>query len=135
LKSLCLKGEIFSGRGEGAKFIELTWAKKQMEQKLGFTLFPGTLNLKLTPENVKNGKLLKKEAGFEITPPSGYCQGKFFKARLNGVECAVLIPEVPGYPNNVVEVVASANLREKLCLSDGSLVEVEVTLNPVFSGL
>jgi riboflavin kinase len=128
LKSLCLKGEIFSGRGEGAKFIELAWVKKQMEEKLGFTLFPGTLNVKLTPDNVENGKLLKKKTGFEITPPSGYCRGRFFKARLNGVECAVLIPEVAGYPNDVVEVVASANLREKLCLSDGSLAEVEVTL-------
>ena len=135
MKTLCLKGEIYSGKGEGAKFIELTWAKKQMEEKLGFTLFPGTLNLKLTPDNVKNGKLLKKKTGFEITPPSGYCRGRFFKARLNGVECAVLIPEVAGYPNDVVEIVASVNLREKLCLSDGSLVEVEVTLNPVFSGL
>ena len=135
MKSLCLRGEIFSGRGEGAKFIKLTWAKKQMEQKLGFTLFPGTLNLKLTPDNVKNGKLLKKKTGFRITPPSGYCRGRFFKARLNDIECAVFIPEVPGYPNGVVEVVASSNLREKLCLSDGSLVEVEVTLHPVFSGL
>jgi riboflavin kinase len=135
LKSLCLKGEIFSGRGEGAKFIELAWVKKQMEEKLGVTLFPGTLNVKLTTDSVEMGKLLKKKAGVEILPASGYCRGRFFNARLNGVECAVLIPEVAGYPNNIVEVVASANLREKLHLSDGSLVEVEVTLNPVFSGL
>jgi riboflavin kinase len=128
LKTLCLEGAIYSGKGEGAKFIELIWVKEQVEEKLGFTLFPGTLNVKLTPDNVKNGKLLRKKAGFEITPPSGYCRGRFFKARLNGVECAVLIPEVVGYPNDVVEVVASANLREKLCLSDGNLVEVEVTL-------
>ena len=128
MKTLCLKGEICSGKGEGAKFIKLTWVKKQMEEKLGFTLFPGTLNVKLTPDNVKNGKLLKKKIGVEIMPPPGYCRGRFFKARLHGVECAVLIPEVAGYPNDVVEVVASANLREKLCLSDGSLVEVEVTL-------
>jgi riboflavin kinase len=126
LKSLCLKGEIFSGRGEGAKFIELAWVKKQMEEKLGFTLFPGTLNVKLTAESVKIGKLLKKRVGFEIPPASGYCQGRFFKAKLHDIEGAVLIPEVVGYPENIVEVVASANLREALHLSDGSLVEVEV---------
>lgn len=127
MKSLCLKGEIFSGRGEGAKFIELAWVKKQMEEKLGFTLFPGTLNVKLTTDSVKMGKLLKKRAGFEILPASGYCRGRFFKAKLNGVECAVIVPEVVGYPENIVEVVAPVNLREKLCLLDGSLVEVEVT--------
>jgi len=126
LKSLCLKGEIFSGRGEGAKFIELAWVKKQMEEKLGFTLFPGTLNVKLTTDSVKTGKLLKKRAGFEILPASGYCRGRFFKAKLNDIEGAVLIPEVAGYPENIVEVVASANLRETLHLSDGSPVEVEV---------
>jgi CTP-dependent riboflavin kinase len=122
-----LKGEICSGKGEGAKFIKLDWVKKQMEEKLDFTLFSGTLNIKLTPDNVKNGKLLKKETGVEIVPPSGYCRARFFKARLNGVDCAVIIPEVVGYPKNIVEVVASANLREKLRLLDGSLVEVEVT--------
>jgi riboflavin kinase len=127
LKHLCLKGEIFSGRGEGAKFIELAWVKKQMEEKLGFTLFPGTLNVKLTADSVKMGKLLKKRAGFEILPASGYCRGRLFKAILNGVECAVIVPEVVGYPENIVEVVAPVNLREKLCLLNGSLVEVEVT--------
>jgi riboflavin kinase len=127
LKTLCVKGEIFSGRGEGAKFMELAWVKKQMEEKLGFTLFPGTLNVKLTTNSVKMGKLLKKRAGVEILPASGYCRGRLFKAKLNGVECAVIVPEVVGYPENIVEVVAPVNLREKLCLLDGSPVEVEVT--------
>ena len=127
MKTLCVKGEIFSGRGEGAKFMELAWVKKQMEEKLGFTLFPGTLNVKLTTNSVKMGKLLKKRAGVEILPASGYCRGRLFKAKLNGVECAVIVPEVVGYPENIVEVVAPVNLREKLCLLDGSPVEVEVT--------
>jgi riboflavin kinase len=122
-----VKGEIFSGRGEGAKFMELAWVKEQMEEKLGFTLFPGTLNVKLTTNSVKMGKLLKKRAGVEILPASGYCRGRLFKAKLNGVECAVIVPEVVGYPENIVEVVAPVNLREKLCLLDGSRVEVEVT--------
>lgn len=126
MKILCLKGEIFSGRGEGAKFIELAWVEKQMEEKLGFTFFPGTLNIKLTAESVKMGKLLKKRAGFEIPPASGYCRGRFFKAKIQDIEGAVLIPEVAGYPENIVEVVASVNLRETLHLSDGSPVEVEV---------
>ncbi len=127
MKSLCLKGEIFSGRGEAAKFIELAWVKEQMEEKLGFTLFPGTLNVKLTKDSVKMGKLLKKRAGVEILPASGYCRGRLFKAMLNGVECAVIVPEVVGYPENIVEVVAPVNLREKLRLVDGRLVEFEVT--------
>jgi riboflavin kinase, archaea type len=128
LKVLCLKGKIFSGKGEGAKFVKLDWVGKQMEEKLGFTLFPGTLNVKLTRDSVRNIEFLKRKIGFEIAPLSGYCHAKFFKAMLNRVKCAVLFPDVAGYPNDVVEVVASANLRETLCLSDGSLAEIEVTL-------
>ncbi len=126
LKNLCLKGEVVSGRGEGAKFVELAWVKKQMEEKLGFTIFPGTLNINLTKDSVKKGKLLKKRAGFEILPASGYCRGRFFEAMLSDVKCAVIVPGVDGYPENIVEIVAPVNLREKLRLVDGNLVEVEV---------
>jgi len=122
-----LKGKIISGKGDGAKFTRLAWARMQMEEKLGFLVFPGTLNVRLTADSVKTRKLLKKSDGVEILPASGYCRGRLFKAILNGVECAVIVPEVVGYPENIVEVVAPVNLREKLCLLDGSLVEVEVT--------
>lgn len=128
MKTLCLKGEVISGKGDGAKFTRLAWARKQMEEKLGFSVFPGTLNVKLTGDSAEMRKILRKGNGVEILPASGYCRGKLFKARFNGVECAVIVPEVVGYPENIVEVVASVNLREKLCLVDGSLVEVEVTL-------
>jgi riboflavin kinase len=122
-----LKGKIISGKGDGAKFTRLAWARTQMEEKLGFPVFPGTLNVRLTADSVKMRGLLKKRNGVEILPASGYCRGRLFKAILNGVECAVIVPEVVGYPENIVEVVAPVNLREKLCLLDGSPVEVEVT--------
>ncbi|MEM3054151.1 MAG: DUF120 domain-containing protein, partial [Candidatus Bathyarchaeia archaeon] len=56
---ICLKGKVFSGTGEGAKFMELPWVKKQMEEKLGFAPYPGTLNIKLSKDEVKLKKLLK----------------------------------------------------------------------------
>jgi CTP-dependent riboflavin kinase len=40
----------------------------------------------------------------------------------------VVIPEVPGYPEDVIEVISPINLREKLHLVDGSLSEFEVTV-------
>ncbi len=128
LNNLHLRGEVFSGSGEGSRYMAIDWVKGQMEEKLGFKLFPGTLNVKLTEESVNVRKLLKKEVGFEVLPVSGYCHGRFFKAAINGVECAVIVPDVLSYPENVAEVVAPINLREKLSLADGSMVEVEVML-------
>lgn len=122
-----MKGQVFSGKGEGTTFVNLPWAKRQMEEKLGFTLFPGTLNVELTREGTRMREMLKGEGGFAILPAAGYCLARLFIAKLGGVECGLVFPQVAGYPVDVVELVSSVNLREKLCLFDGSQVEVEVT--------
>jgi CTP-dependent riboflavin kinase len=40
----------------------------------------------------------------------------------------LVVPEVLDYPDDIIEIVAPANLRDELRLVDGSLVEVEVTV-------
>ncbi|MGB9959550.1 MAG: DUF120 domain-containing protein [Candidatus Bathyarchaeales archaeon] len=121
-----IRGKVFSGTGEGAKFIELPWVKRQIEEKLGFTPYPGTLNIKLPKDEVK--KILKRAKSIEILPAEGYCPGKCFKAHLsNGLECAIVLPEVKGYPEDVIELIAPVNLREKMKLKDGDILEVVVT--------
>jgi CTP-dependent riboflavin kinase len=122
-----LRGNVFSGKGEGAKFVRLSWARKQMEEKLGFKPYPGTLNIRLDGKSVKMRKALMDAEGEEILSPLGFCRGKIFQASMMNVKCAVVIPEVPGYPEDVLEVVSSTSLREKLHLDDGSMVEVKVT--------
>jgi riboflavin kinase len=123
-----LKGTVFSGKSEGAKFVNLSWVRKQVEERLGFAPYPGTLNVKLTGESIEMKKPLIRTAGVEISPTLGYYSGRLFKATLKNVECAVVIPQVSGYPEDVIELISSANLRERLHLVDGSLVEVEVTV-------
>jgi len=43
------------------------------------------------------------------------------------VDGAVIIPEVGGYPDNVLEVIAPINLRERFRLKDGDYVELSLT--------
>ena len=125
---LRIKGKVFSGTGEGAKFMELPWVKKQMEEKLGFVPYPGTLNIKLSKDKVKFKNLLKRAKPIEILPAEGYCLGKCLKAHLvNGLECAIVLPEVKNYPEDVIEIIAHVNLREKLQLKDGDIIEVMIT--------
>jgi CTP-dependent riboflavin kinase len=71
-------------------------------------------------------KALKDARGAEILPVPGFCRGKIFEAKIMNVKCAVVIPEVPGYREDVFEVVSSTNLREKLHLADGSSIKVNV---------
>lgn len=127
MKTLHLKGRVFSGKSEGAEFVNLSWARKQIEEKLGFTPYSGTLNIRLDGKSTKMKKALMNATGAEILAAPGYCRGRILEASMMKVKCAVVIPEVPGYPADVVEVISSTNLRERLHLVDGSWVEVKVT--------
>lgn len=127
MKRIEFSGAVISGDGDGRKFIELPWVKRQMTEKLGFTPYSGTLNVKLDEKSVKQRKLLKKAPSEEICPAEGYYNGLLFKAFIGILECAIVLPEVPGYPNDLLEIIASVNLRKTLQLEDG--FEVTVTVN------
>jgi riboflavin kinase len=129
LDAVCLKGKVFSGKGEGTEFLNLPWVRKQIEEKLGFIPYEGTLNVKLHKDSVNLRRMLTSASGIEILPQPGFCHGRLFKACLMGtVVCAVVVPGVSGYPEDVIELVASVNLREKLQLLDGDLVNVKIML-------
>jgi riboflavin kinase len=129
LKSFYVKGRVISGKGEGAKFLKLRWVRKQIKEKLGFTPHLGTLNIRLNEEYSNTKDLLKQMKGILIMPTNGFCRGKCFRAYLTGgVECAIVIPEVEDYPEDLMEIVAPVNLREKLELKDGDTIEVEILL-------
>jgi riboflavin kinase len=122
-----LKGKVFSGKGKGAKFMKLPWVKKQIEEKLGFVPYPGTLDVKITEESVKLKKGLAEEGGVEILPPAGFHRGKCYKASFKTeLRCAIAVPDVADYPENVIEIIGPENLREKFHLSDGDPVEIKV---------
>lgn len=127
MKRIKLNGKVFSSRGEGKKFLELPWVKQQIKQKLGFTPYAGTLNVRLSEESVKRKKLLEKAHPIKVCPADGYCSGKLIKAFIGKLECAIVVPEVAGYPKGVLEIIAPVNLRETLQFQDGG--EVTVTVN------
>jgi riboflavin kinase len=126
---LQVKGKVFSGSGEGAKFIQLPWVRTQIAEKLGFIPYPGTLNIKTTEGSRELKKLLKKEKTIEISPIEGFCRGRCFKAILmNNLKCAIIVPEIPNYTENIIEVIARVNLREKFKLKDGDVIEVKIVI-------
>ena len=128
MREIVFKGTVFSGTGEGQKFIDLPWVKRQIHEKLGFTPYSGTLNIRLTKESAQKKKRLNEAEKFEIKPEEGYCTGILIKAKIGNLSCAVITPQIPSYPQDELEVVAAWNLRERLSLSDGSAVSVDVTV-------
>ena len=127
MKRIKLSGTVFSGGGEGKRYLDLPWVKRQIEEKLGLAPYRGTLNVMLSEESVKRKKLLEKARSIKVCPSDGYCNGVLFKASIGTLECAIIVPEVAGYPKDALEIIASVNLREALQLEDGG--EVTVTIN------
>jgi len=121
-------GTVFSGSGQGKRFVELPWVNRQLIEKTGFKPFAGTLNVRLDEEDAKQLVTLGKLEGIEIKPQSGYYPGILYKATLNGTLCYIVIPKVPSYPENILEIIAEANLRKKFGYKDGEKVTVEVTV-------
>jgi riboflavin kinase len=125
---LKVRGRVFSGEGKGAYFVKLPWAMRQFEEKLGFIPYAGTLNLAL-PRESEASKILKEHPGIIITPAEGFYPGRCFRVVISGsLQGAIVMPETPNYPENVLEVIAPVNLREKLSLRDGDEVEIIVLL-------
>jgi len=123
-----LNGIVVSGGGDGKKFIEVPWVKQQITEKLGFTPYPGTLNIKLAEKNAEQRKLVEKAPSSKISPAEGYYNGRLFKAFIGILECAIVLPEVPDYPKTLLEIIASVNLRKALQLEDGFEVTVAVNV-------
>lgn len=126
LKKIQLVGKVVSGRGEGKRFLELRWVRKQVFDKLNFTPFLGTLNLRLEEHSTKQRLLLTKDSALGVCTSKGYCKGLLFKAAIAGITCGVVLPLVEGYPDDELEVVAELNLRQQLGLHDDDSVEVNV---------
>ncbi len=93
-------------------------------------LYPLQWNIKHPPYKRKlpKTKNCSKTSNILIfDPEKGYCTGILIKASvLSNLECAIIIPQVPNYPTDVLEVVASVCLRERLKIVDGNEVTVTV---------
>ena len=123
---MILEGRVFSGGGIGSFFINLPWVRSQIKEKLGFNPYPGTLNLQLSPgTDVK--ELRDTTKGIKIKSSEGFHEGRCFKALImEKLWGAVVVPDVPGYPHDLLEILAPVNLRETLGLKDGMEIEVIV---------
>jgi len=118
-----IRGTVQCGRREAAGFVSLPWVAEQIARREGFVPLPGTLNLRLgSPESMASWQDLRRPGeGWVLEPPGeGFCAASCWPVRVEGVVAGVIVlPHVPGYPEDVLEVVAAVHLREHFSLSDG----------------
>ena len=125
-----LEGIVVSGLGEGQYYISIDGYMSQFQEKLGFTPFPGTLNVKIGEHCFD---LRKKMEGLSYTVIDGFSDGKrtygasdCYNAEINGVSCFIIVPERTHYETDLLEIIAPVKMREVLKLKDGDEVTVIV---------
>ncbi len=128
MKTVTVEGVVFSGQGRASRFVEISWAKDQIEKKLGFKPYLGTLNVRISGrEATRLRRILAESKSIEITPQTGFYRALCFNVTImNRARGAIISPEKPNYPPNVVEIIAPLNLRKALSLRDGDRVEITI---------
>jgi riboflavin kinase len=128
LQTIKFVGSVYTGQGCGRFFVEMPWVMRQLKQIMGFTPYLGTLNLHLTPQGTAQRARLTPQNGALVKPENGYLPGYLYKAKIFDADCYVVLPDVPDYPKELLEVIAAENLRSKFKINDGDTVTVTVNI-------
>lgn len=128
-KDIKLSGTVASGLGEGQYYLNKPGYRDQIKEKLGFLPFDGTLNLKVTENEM--AKLAMVPAASKIKLDSFQADGRTYgeaeciPIEIQNVQCAIIVPK-RSHHTEVLEIISAVHLRTKLGLKDGDSVTVIV---------
>ena len=131
-----IHGQLASGIGRGSHFTRLSWVREQFIDRLGIDPFPGTANLIVDdPVSLKAWKLLQHQPGIKIVNPNSGpndCDARCFPVIVEGkIDAAIVLPDVNGYAEEQIEIVASIGLRDALGIGDGDTVALQIKESPL----
>ncbi len=129
-----LNGIIFSDLGQASSFMGLNWVRDALAQKLGYSPYPATLNVR--PKTADDAQvwheIQKSGTGVPLSAgDSDFCNAWLYGVTLQDlagskpINGAVLLPEVEGYPKDKIEVIAPVHLKNALSLADGDQLVLE----------
>jgi len=121
-------GVVCSGVGEAAGFLAIDWVREGLQRAFGFEPWPGTLNLRMQGADWQRWRArLFEHPAIVLQPAPGFCPARCFAVRLaDRLDGAIVFPEVPGYPEDKLEIVAPLHLRTAMALQDGDRLRVQV---------
>ncbi|HID73081.1 TPA: CTP-dependent riboflavin kinase, partial [Candidatus Micrarchaeota archaeon] len=113
MDSRVIVGRVVSGLGDGRKFISMPQYSEGLERTLGAAPFPGTLNLRLERAESLEEHTPVHIGGFR---EDGRDFGglMLYRCRVNGINCAVVVPEKTGYGRDTLEIASPLELRKEL---------------------
>ncbi|MDG6909045.1 MAG: CTP-dependent riboflavin kinase [Nitrososphaerota archaeon] len=128
---LSVTGTVFSGMGKGKYYVGHPEYQRRFRERLGYSPYPGTLNVKLEDgalirklEEIRKADGVKIE-GFTLGGES-FSSLTCFEGELRGEKVTLLFIDITYYNETVAELVSPAYLRGKLGLKDGEYVTFSV---------
>jgi len=130
-KEITIKGKVVDGIKDGKYYLSLNEYKENIEKKLGFKPYPGTLNIKLTDiEDIETKERLQRMNGIEVEgfKKEGRIFGsiKCFRCKVDGIEAIITIPERSHYGSEILELISPFELRKKMKLKNGDEIFVRL---------
>jgi riboflavin kinase, archaea type len=127
--SVRFTGTVVSGLGEGRYYLSQPGYVLQFVERLGYEPFPGTLNVRVGPEELPRLETVRRWKGIRI---DGFkATGRTFGgasctvARLGGRSCHAIVPDRTSH-QDVIEFIAPEFLRGALGLKDDRPIDVEI---------
>lgn len=133
MAEVILHGVVASGIGTAVRFTELPWVWQQFARKLDLHVWPGTFNVRVVEQESRDRWIrLAHEPGVEIeSEEAGGCVARCYPVLIQDwIRGAIVLPHVPGYPPDQVEIVAAEHVRAGLGLEDGDAVTLRVLEAP-----
>ena len=124
-----IEGRLVRGLGQAADFTRIDWVRRHLIDLAGIDPHPGTVNLVLGDAANRNRWQRWRDApGHAMAPAdAAFCSARCYPVRIDGrLPAAVVLPEVAGYPEDKVELVAALPVRGHLSLEEGARVRVEL---------
>jgi len=126
---VAVAGTVVSGLGEGRYYLSQPGYVVQFTERLGYSPYPGTLNVRVDGATSRTLTVVGGWAGIRIDgfQASGRTFGgaSCFKARINGRACHLIRPDRTHY-KDVVEFIAAERLRDALRLKDEDPVQIDL---------
>jgi riboflavin kinase len=101
--------------------------KTQFLDKLNFKPFPGTLNVKISNDEIDTIQDINKDKLEKIKGEGNFGDVLLIKATLNSdVKGAVVFPRKTTHGENILEFITSINIKETLGIKDGDKVKISL---------
>jgi riboflavin kinase len=128
-ETVVIEGTVVSGLFQGAYYISKEGYREQIQEKLGFDPFPGTLNVRIKDEDIELRRMVEKRPSIRL---EGFRESE---RAFGACNCYPLIinDDVKGYlivadrtihEVSILEIISHIYLRRYLGLADGDHIKI-----------